>query len=160
MQIKRLFLIILLAIVASASYLWMHRHSGIELQCRGVLLHASGQDKSAFHSQMSLTIMMRKDKTGYSNLTGHVFAGDKQYVISRTSYFTYLKHQDKNGTFDLVFHKTEKAGGDNVPDELTSRYMHFFTLNKTNTLQLATLPSDNILVHSSIGPMMICVPQP
>lgn len=159
MQLKRLFLIALLAIVAAASYLWTQRHSGIELQCRGVLPHASGQDKSAFHSQMSLTIMMRKDNTGYSNLTGQLFASDKKYVISRTNYFTYLKHQDKKGTFDLIFHKTEKAGSDNAPDELTSRYLHFFSLNKTNTLRLTTLPNDNILVHSSIGPVMICVPQ-
>ncbi|MFZ5325460.1 hypothetical protein ACOY6L_19535 [Enterobacter roggenkampii] len=153
-KIKIVVVLILLGIIAIISnfYINSQKLTFINGDCATNIIM---RDRTShFYLNANVYINLRKNNTGYLDMSGNVNSNDKSYTIARSWRFDYSL--SNNDTLYLTEFKMDKRAADNSPDILVNQQIFNTYPNKERYLKIGTI-NNTWAIGNLYSSLFLCI---
>lgn len=90
----------------------------------------------------------------FVNISGEIHSEENIYTINRTIIYDYVRLG--SGDYQLHSISVTPTGTDNVPAELTQKYLGQLHLDSYRVISVRQLPSGDMVISNTSGPYIVC----
>lgn len=109
---------------------------------------------AGFHAQLNLFLHLKKNNTGYLDLSGNTFSHDQSYNTARSYNFNIQKQS--GSIYHLTNIKLSKRTADNTVDEIMNKLIFSFDSVDGRYVRITRI-DDAYVVGNLYSPVFICV---
>jgi hypothetical protein len=106
----------------------------------------------------SVTLFITDNKNGFFSMIGTVVAGDENYTLNRSAYFS-LAPNTLNGVQKAVIHSEKSHPVDNVPKDIWVNYVSPQRTGEDFYVGIKNINKNTLEISSLSFPYLICVKQ-
>jgi hypothetical protein len=146
----------LIFIVALGGSLYHYLYSDKSFRCDAHLISLIEQDVNHVDLNLYESIIFTLPIEGMVSMTGTVKQNDKDYIVSRTLFFTLKKSGLKNNyKVEIIREDVDKR--DDLPEGLWLRYIFTKSKGVEYYSEVRDLNKNAILLQSLSNPQLVCV---
>lgn len=115
-------IILFLLVISLGGYLYYHYHSKKPFYCDAHIITHIYFEENKVELNLYANTIVSMDSEGTVSLSGSVRQDDKEYLVSRTIFFT-IQQLELDDIYKTVITHEEKSKVDEVPDSLWQKYI-------------------------------------
>ncbi len=146
----------LLFIVALCGYFFYKNYSSKPFRCDAHLISLIEQDVNHVEVNLYESIIFTLPIEGMVSMTGTVKQNDKNYLVSRTLFFTIKKSGLKNN-YKVEISREDVDKRDELPEDLWLKYIFPKSIGVEYYSEVRELNKNAILLQSLSNPQLVCV---
>ncbi|ATM76791.1 FidL-like protein [Serratia fonticola] len=149
-------IISLLFIVALCGSFYHKNYSSKPFRCDAHLIALVEQDSNHVELNLHDNLILTLPTEGLVSMTGTIKQNDKDYLVSRTLFFTIKKSGLKNN-YKVEISREEIDKRDELPEDLWLKYVFPKSTGVEFYSEVRELNKNAILLQSLSNPLLVCV---